>query len=289
MTSKSRRTQTNEQTPLITHGTEENNNPTVAIVDTVRVPSISRYRITNILRVVFIIEFLTLLIIWLVDSSNHSLVDDITEYTFTTSIFDLVVVALVKCILFIIFLTELETLVIRRLYQPDSRSYSIVIRYFLTILLLICSICTLTLGIMKLVYILQKIHLTDLYLANVYLFLIFSSIEFIGIVILIPYLTRIKLLDQPRSSTTKKKVDLKRLLSLAKSERALILFGTVFLLISSVTQVIQPYFFGKIVDDAVTSETMRLVNINVLILFGINCVGAITSFFRSWLFELSGQ
>ena len=132
-------------------------------------------------------------------------------------------------------------------------------------------------------------HLTKLYLSSVYLFLIFSSIELIGIIIFIPYLSRLKLLEQERSTATKRKVDLKRLFSLAKSERLLISIGTVFLLLSSLTQIIQPYFFGKILDAALTSDSMRSVNINVLILFGINVVGAITSFFRAWLFELAGQ
>jgi ABC-type bacteriocin/lantibiotic exporter with double-glycine peptidase domain len=114
--------------------------------------------------------------------------------------------------------------------------------------------------------------------------------EFFGLVILIPYLSRIKLLEQPRSTTPKKKkVDLKRLLSLSKSERPLLIIGTVFLILSSLTQVAQPYFFGKIIDDALTQETMRLVNINTLILFGINAFGAVASFFRAWAFELAGQ
>jgi len=38
-----------------------------------------------------------------------------------------------------------------------------------------------------------------------------------------------------------------------------------------------------------TSDSMSSVNTNVLIIFGINVIGAIASFFRSWLFELAGQ
>ncbi len=144
-------------------------------------------------------------------------------------------------------------------------------------------------GIIKFIFIIRDLHFNKLYLSSVYLFLIFSSLELIGIIIFIPLVSRLKLHEQQRSTVTKKKVDLKRLFSLAKSERFLLSIGTIFLLLSSVTQVVQPYFFGKIVDDAITSGTMRLVNINVLILFGINCVGAITSFFRAWIFELAGQ
>ena len=56
-----------EQSPLLSHNIQSNNSIlTTPNVDTIRVPSITRYRPTNILRVLFFIEFLTLLIIWLV-------------------------------------------------------------------------------------------------------------------------------------------------------------------------------------------------------------------------------
>ncbi|CAF3345962.1 unnamed protein product [Rotaria sp. Silwood1] len=279
-----------ERSPLLSDNTQQNNSILLApISDTILVPSISRYRLTNILRSILFIEFLTLFIIWLVGSRTHSLIDDIIHYQFTTSIFDIVSVSLCKLILLIIFLTELETSVIARLYNPNSPQSFIFIRYFYTIILLLLSSCSLTFSIIKFIFVLYKLNLNKLYLSLVYLFLIFSSIEFIGTLLMIPYLTRIKLTEQQRSNLTKKKVDLRRLLSLAKSERLLIGTAILFLLLSSATQIIQPYLFGKIVDYALTSDTMRLVNIYVLILFGSNCAGAIGSSFRSWLFELAGQ
>lgn len=188
-----------------------------------------------------------------------------------------------------IFLTEFETFKIARLYSPDSRLSLIVIRYLFIIIILSLSICSLAFSIIKFIFIIHNLTISKLYLSTVYLFLIFSSIEFLGIIIYLPSIFRIKLLQQQRSASNKKKVDLKRLFSLAKTERLNISLGTVFLLISSGTQIVQTYYFGKIVDDALTSDTMRLVNINVLIIFAVNCVGAVASFFRSWLFELSGQ
>ncbi|CAF0729152.1 unnamed protein product [Rotaria sordida] len=279
-----------EESPLLNDNTQQNNSIVLTpISDTIRVPSISRYRLTNILRTILFIEFLTLLTIWLVGYTTHSLIDDIIHYQFTTSIFDIVSVSVCKLILLIIFLTELETSVIARLYQVNSRQSFIFIRYLYIIILLLLSSCSLAFSIIKLIFVLYKLKLNKLYLSSVYLFLIFSSIEFIGSLLMIPYLTRIKLLEQQRSNLTKKKVNLKRLISLAKSERLLISIAILFLLLSSATQIIQPYFFGKIIDNALTSDTMHLVNINVLILLGINCAGAIASSFRSWLFELSGQ
>jgi hypothetical protein len=56
----------NERTPLLNSNTHPNNSIiSTPNVDTILVPSISHYRPTNILRVIFFIEFLTLAIIWL--------------------------------------------------------------------------------------------------------------------------------------------------------------------------------------------------------------------------------
>ncbi|CAF0728813.1 unnamed protein product [Adineta ricciae] len=281
---------TADEQPLITNHIDEPN-PVLSTpnVDTVLVPSLSRYRLTNILRILLFIEFLSLAIIWFIGYSTHSLVDDIIHYTLTSSIFDLVAVSVLKLAVSVILLTELETFVIKRLYHPDARLLFTFIRYFTTVLLLLSASCSLAFAIVKLIFVLRGSSLNTLYLSTVYIFLVFSTIEFIGMILMIPYLSRLKLLEQERSTVTKKKVDLKRLMTLAKSERLFIFLGTVFLLASSATQIVIPYYFGKIVDDALKFQSMRLVNISVLILFGVNCAGALASFFRSWLFGLAGQ
>ena len=194
-----------------------------------------------------------------------------------------------KFVSLIILLTELETFVIARLYRPDARPVMHFIRYFYTTLLFVVALCSLAFAIVKLVLVIYHHELSQLYLASVYVFLIFSTIESVGMILMVPYLTRLKLLRKDRSEVMKKKVDLARLLSLAKSERYLIMIGLVFLVLSSATQIIQPYYFGKIVDQAQKNESMHLITNSVLILLGINCAGAVTSLLRSWLFELSGQ
>ena len=175
------------------------------------------------------------------------------------------------------------------MYHPDARLLFTFIRYFTTVLLLLSASCSLAFAIIKLIFVLRGSSLNTLYLSTVYIFLVFSTIEFIGMILMIPYLCRLKLLEQERSTVTKKQVDLKRLMTLAKSERLFIFLGSIFLLASSATQIVIPYYFGKIVDDALKFESMRSVSISVLILFGINCAGALASFFRSWLFALAGQ
>ncbi|CAF3398970.1 unnamed protein product [Rotaria socialis] len=280
-----------DQRPLLSDDNvqQAGSNLSTPNVDTIRVPSITRYRLTNVLRSVLLIEFLTLLIIWFIGSMTHTLIDDIVHYQFTTSIFDIVCVSLCKMILLVILLTELETFSIARLYQADSNQAFILIRYLCKILLILIAMSSLAFAIVKLVFVLRKSNLEKLYLSTVYLFVVFSSIEFIGVILMIPYLKLVKLLEQQKSSVPKKKVDLIRLFSLAKSERLLMSVAIIFLLISTVTQIVQPYFFGKIIDGAITSDGMSVVNRNVILLFIINCVGAVASAIRSWLFELSGQ
>ena len=54
-----------DQSPLLSDTTQQNGSILLTPnVDTIRVPSIGHYRLTNILRVVLLIEFLTIIIIW---------------------------------------------------------------------------------------------------------------------------------------------------------------------------------------------------------------------------------
>lgn len=55
-----------DQSPLLSDTTQQNGSVLLTPnVDKILVPSIGRYRLTNILRVVLLIEFLTMLTIWL--------------------------------------------------------------------------------------------------------------------------------------------------------------------------------------------------------------------------------
>lgn len=56
---------TDDQRPLLSdHNQENGTTSTTPTVNIIRVPSISRYRLTNILRFVLFIEFITVIIIW---------------------------------------------------------------------------------------------------------------------------------------------------------------------------------------------------------------------------------
>lgn len=57
---------TDEQPLIANHIGESNSILSTPNVDTILVPSLSRYRLTNILRSLLFIEFLTLAIIWFI-------------------------------------------------------------------------------------------------------------------------------------------------------------------------------------------------------------------------------
>ena len=86
-----------------------------------------------------------------------------------------------------------------------------------------------------------------------------------------------------------KKVDLKRLLKTARSELSILVGATLFMTISSVTNIIVPYFFGAVVDAATKYTDLNQMNLYVIYMFLILIIGAIASGFRSWLFGLAGQ
>ncbi|CAF3643399.1 unnamed protein product [Rotaria sp. Silwood1] len=287
-------TLTEDENPLVLDDNAQNtsiNNSNSSIHNTILVPSISHFRLTNILRGLVFLEFFLLLIIWLAGSRTHLLIDDIIHFHLTTSIFDLVMISMFKLILLIILLTELETLVILRLYRPINRSSFPFNRYLFTIALLLITIGSLTFAIIKFVLIFhQQFQLSKLYLSCIYIFLFCSLLESIGILFIFPYLNRLKLIEQQyEQNRQEKQVDIRRVFSLAKEERSLMLIGSFFLFIESAIDIVTIILFGQIIAFALKYESMHSVNVTILIYFGIDFINCICSFLNSWLFDLAGQ
>ena len=222
----------------------------------------------------------------LLGNADHWLINDIIHFGLTTSVFDLVIIALCKLILLVILLTELETRVIINLSRPMIRSTFSYIRSISIITLVILTVGSFIFAITKLVLVLRNLHLNQLNLACVYIFLILSILEMLGSVKIIPYLTQLKLLEQKQVTDP---VDISRVLSLIKPERSLIIAGSLFLFITSSTQIVDVIFFGKIIGDALTGESMDSVNRNIIILLCIDFVGSVAEFLHSWLYALAGQ
>lgn len=87
----------------------------------------------------------------------------------------------------------------------------------------------------------------------------------------------------------KKKVNLRRLISLSYPERYLIFVAFIMLIISSLTNIIVPYFFGAVVDSATKFPDMAEMNKYIGYMSLVFLIGSFAGGIRSWLFELAGQ
>lgn len=103
-------------------------------------------------------------------------------------------------------------------------------------------------------------------------------------------LENIKLIEQSDKNKQDKprKINLRRVLSLAKPETQPLFYGFIALLGSSATQIVTPYYFGKVIDAAEKYPDLKEMNFAVLIMFLIYLFGSVASGIRSFLFEYSG-
>ncbi|XP_062890531.1 ABC transporter B family member 1-like isoform X2 [Mobula hypostoma] len=120
---------------------------------------------------------------------------------------------------------------------------------------------------------------------------VFSLVEFPFCVFCNRFLRRLQIfrivqsIEEERDQ--KSKADLKRLFSLAKDEVLICLGGMLALVVSCLSQIVAPFFFGKVIDSAM--ESMEELDRMILILFGIYVGGAVCSFFRAYFFTLAGH
>lgn len=225
-------------------------------------------------------------------SRTHLLIDDIIHFHLLTSIFDLVMISTLKWLVLTVLLTELETRVILRLYRPGDRSSSMFSRYLLIGALLMISVGVSCFAIVKLILVVHHPHqLTGLYQSCIYIFLVCSLLELLGILWVVPYLRRLKLIEEQRAEPNgaEERVDLRRVFCLAKEERSLMAVGMLFLLVASGIEIVDILLFGRVIGYAVEQETMHLANITVLIIMGIDLISSICTFLYSWIFDLAGQ
>lgn len=102
------------------------------------------------------------------------------------------------------------------------------------------------------------------------------------------------LLNQPRK---KQPLTLLRLLKQSHPERWLLFFGSIALLVSTVTSLAVPIFIGHVVDELVKmtrgevskSEARFIINATILELVVVVSVGGVFTFLRGYLFTLSGE
>jgi hypothetical protein len=138
----------------------------------------------------------------------------------------------------------------------------------------------------------QKMH--GFYFSIICVELAFSCVLFVFSLLSVYFMKRLRAtpiaqLLQTESGDKNKKVNLRRLISLSYPERFLISIAFVMLMISSVTNIIMPYYFGAIVDSALNYPDLSKMNYNILYLFLAFVLGSVAAGLRSCLFEMAGQ
>lgn len=105
----------------------------------------------------------------------------------------------------------------------------------------------------------------------------------------LPLLIRDQAILNESQAGRPKKIDLRRLIGLSYPERYLIFVAFIMLMISSVSNIVVPFFFGSVVDAALKFKDLDEMNKYIIYMFLVFLVGSIAGGIRSWLFELAGQ
>ena len=245
-------------------------------------------------------------VLWLDDPNGDHFKKSVTEFHIRTSVFDLVVLSIVKVAILAILYNVLETLTFRIATSTNTASHR-KSWMFVSLLLWILNFGNLIYVTFKGVLVLQdyrsnKSVLTDTYYALCISSFVFALLEIFVFIWYLSFLKKQKSVYQrlteegsshdpeakPEKKEAKKSISITRLMKLAKPEALLIFLGTLGLAASSGSQMIAPMYFGNVIEAA-TIRGMAALNRDVIVLFLIYLLGAVGSFFRSWLYTLAGQ
>ncbi|CAE1292594.1 ABC transporter B family member 1 [Acanthosepion pharaonis] len=233
-------------------------------------------------------------------------VDNILDFHIRESVFDLVLITGIKMVFLTIVYSYMELISFRQIDKP----YDMILAKRKCI----CHIVTVSISILCFAYAVAKggtilyaiinlgnayTHMHVEYNALVICSLVFGFLECLLSAYSFHAMKKLHLLRilhrfndsgqevDDEGKPLKKKANLKRVLLLARPEAGMISFALLALVFSSVTEMLAPLFFGKVVDAAMKS--MSELNKTVLSLLGIYLGGSLASMVRSWIFSLTGQ
>nr|CAI99870.2 putative ATP-binding cassette, sub-family B, member 10 [Brachidontes pharaonis] len=262
-------------------------------------------RYSNLVILLVTIDTIISIALWVTGGNTDYFTDNIKDFHLTESVFDLALLSAGKMIFFVGFLSLLETYSYRQIEKPYDNSLNQKTK-IIHILLVVVSFFTFGYTVTKGGLVLNKFlndssysKIHSKYNGLVISAVCFSFIEFIAPLLSFGAMRRLKVIGilhryndngvevDKEGKVIQKKVNIKRLIVLAKPEWVIILWGTLALVASSGSQMAAPLFFGMVVDAAQKdlSELTRLV----IILLIIYMIGAIFAFLRSWMFTLAGQ
>ncbi|XP_062594585.1 uncharacterized protein LOC134260056 [Saccostrea cucullata] len=262
-------------------------------------------RYTNVFISLVIIDGILSCIMWLTGGHTKYFVDNITDFHFTESVFDLALLVGLKTVIIVTVLPILENKSYEQIHSPYDRSLHTLcfgLKTALKLFFLVSLIFTLVKGGMILNCILNDGHYVTMHVT--YNVLVISSVSFSVLEFILSLFSdramrRLKIVRilhryndkgqeiDKEGKPVKKKVDIKRLVLLAKPEWGILLGGSLGLLVSSGAQTAAPLFFGAVVDAA--QKSMDELTNTVVVLVLIYVLYAIFAVIRAWLFTLAGQ
>lgn len=251
-----------------------------------------------------VVDMLVSVFLWMGKPDKREIMHTIKHYSIAESVFDLACISVGRCILLIPMLAKLEALSTSAA-QGDSANNQRKITWLKSFSFMIV-LGSIVFCIYKGVRVILSFEdHTVTFKTTQYALCISATIfSLLFSVILLGYFQHLKRLqcfyarfpDDLESSGSsggckenkpKKKVNLGRLLSLLKPEAWKLLFGTIGLIGSTVSNMLAPLWFGKVIQAAMSS--MHDLNTETINLFIIYLVGGAAAFFRSWLYTLVGQ
>ncbi|NOY25252.1 MAG: ATP-binding cassette domain-containing protein [Oligoflexia bacterium] len=95
--------------------------------------------------------------------------------------------------------------------------------------------------------------------------------------------------DPPSDRPLKDRLDLQRILALARPELRRLVLGTIALTISAATSLAYPWFIKRIVDGVLAGQGRAALNGVVLALLVMFAIGSVMGALRAWWFTVAGE
>lgn len=245
-------------------------------------------------------DFISAFALWVIEIPSNDITASITEFSISTSVFELVCISFARCVILIVAYALLENMTVQAGQNGVNNKGKQIFWKMLSFITLLGSFVYIT---YKDIVVLKKyknnknIMQHNGYYALCISSFVFSILDILWYIRYLIYLRKLQnryaVLNDKESGSKdgtkeKKNVNVKRLMSLAKPESWKLFFGTIGLIGSTGSQMIAPLFFGKVIQAAAVGS-MDDLNKEILTLFIIYMIGGFASFFRAWLYTLAGQ
>ena len=255
-------------------------------------------------------DVITTLLLWILH--NQQLTDNIEHFHIETSVFDLVCISLMRCLLIATIKASLESMTISSAQQGRNNKLRRTLMSVLGVVIILGTFVYVTIKDVKVYKRItedEKVMKSQLHRALCIVAFVFPLIHLVVFILFLRHLRRLHVrhyfsLNEdtagvPNGSATgataeekeeqkKKKVNVRRLMTLAAPEKWILVAGTVGLLGSTGAQIIAPKYFGGVIQAA-ADGSMSDLNNHIIILFVIYTVQSVASFVRAWLYTLAGQ